>query len=162
METAGISSLIKAKRMEAGMSLEQLARKAGTSVPSLSRYENGWNRFELYTLKKIAAALECRLVISFGKIKENEKKYDWRKLRRLFWDHPLKEEDLTGYSTWVIERVLDYGNLADVKFLFSRFGKNRFLDEVSKANLGFPRTRNYWKKYLELENRQKQEVRSNA
>ena len=46
------------------LSLNAMATLAQTSVSALHRYESGWDRFELHTLRRLAAALGCRLVIS--------------------------------------------------------------------------------------------------
>ena len=61
-----IGTQIRRLRKERGLTLSALARLVGTSVPTMHRYESGWDRFELNTLRKIAtglgAALEVRLV----------------------------------------------------------------------------------------------------
>ena len=54
---------IRSLRKARGWSLAELARRAGTSAPSLHRYESGWDRFELATLRKIASALGARLEV---------------------------------------------------------------------------------------------------
>jgi len=56
-----VSAQLRRRRQERGVSLGRLARRANTSVATLSRCENGWTRFELQTLEKLAAALDCRL-----------------------------------------------------------------------------------------------------
>ena len=54
---------IRRLREKHGWTLAQLARHAGTSGPTLHRYENGWDRFELGTLRRISSALGARLEI---------------------------------------------------------------------------------------------------
>ena len=50
--TLTISRQLRDRRQQLGLSLTQLARRADTSAPTLSRYENGWSRFEVATLQK--------------------------------------------------------------------------------------------------------------
>ncbi len=60
-----IGPQIRRLREGRGWTLAELARRAGTSAPTMHRYENGWDRFELATLRKIAAALHTRLEVWF-------------------------------------------------------------------------------------------------
>lgn len=55
-QPAPIGQQIRRLRQGRGWTLAELARLAATSGPTLHRYENGWDRFELVTLRKIAAA----------------------------------------------------------------------------------------------------------
>jgi len=60
-----ISQQLRRRRKALGLSLSEVARRADTSPATLSRYENGWTRFETYTLRKLAAALESTLRVEF-------------------------------------------------------------------------------------------------
>jgi len=73
------------------------------------------------------------------------------RLNRLFWDHPLREEDLRKYPVWVVERILDYGNLDDVRALRDLMGREAFMRAVPAARRVSPRTRNFWCQILEME-----------
>ena len=58
-----LESIIKA-REKAGLTQEQLAKRIGTKQPALSRLERGgFNRATVETLRKIAEALDVRLVV---------------------------------------------------------------------------------------------------
>ncbi|MDA8086858.1 MAG: helix-turn-helix transcriptional regulator [Nitrospiraceae bacterium] len=58
-----LESMIKA-RERAGISQEELARRIGTKQPALSRLERGgFAKATVETLKKIADALDMRLVV---------------------------------------------------------------------------------------------------
>ena len=58
-----LESIIKA-REKAGLTQEQLAKKIGTKQPALSRLERGgFKRATVETLRKIAEALDVRLVV---------------------------------------------------------------------------------------------------
>jgi ribosome-binding protein aMBF1 (putative translation factor) len=52
-------------RMDHDLSQEALARRVGTTKSSISRLESGHHAPTVATLRKIALAFECKLVISF-------------------------------------------------------------------------------------------------
>ena len=54
-----VGGRIKAKRMEAGMTQEQLAEKLFVKFSMISRYERAESNLNIGTLKEIAAALGC-------------------------------------------------------------------------------------------------------
>jgi len=153
---AGISEQLRRRRREKGMSLSEVARRAGTSPATLSRYENGWTRFETYTLRKLALALDCELAIELRPKTRPERRSRSRqeirkKLGRLFWDHPFTPDDLATHAAWVTERVLEYGDLDDVRMLHDMMGREAFLAAAAKAHRVSPRTRNFWTQLLEME-----------
>jgi transcriptional regulator with XRE-family HTH domain len=155
METKDISVSLKNARLHRGLSLSQLARRAGTSAPTVSRYENGWDRFELYTLQKLATALGCNLQIELvpapKAVNPRSTRSLCRKVKRLFWDRPLKESDVTEYPGWVAKRVLEYGSLDDVMTLRDAMGRDRFLEQIASMQFDSARTRVFWQHMLEKE-----------
>jgi transcriptional regulator with XRE-family HTH domain len=150
-----ISRQIGARRRDRGLSLTQLARRAHTSPATLSRYENGWSRFEVSTLRKLATALDCDLVVKLEpRRRETTNLSDHQvveQIRRLFWDVPLTPQHLEEYSLWVVERVLAYGNLNDVRMLADFIGRRAFLKLASEARFSSDRTRAFWRQVLERE-----------
>ena len=147
--------MLRARRRELGLSLSALARRADTSPATLSRYENGWSRFEIYTLKKLAAALGCRVRISLepcnGGPVDASRAMAVRRLSRLFWDRDLRASDLDHHPMWVVERVIEYGALADVRTLMALLGRERFLDLVGGARMQSEKTRQFWIEMLKKE-----------
>jgi ribosome-binding protein aMBF1 (putative translation factor) len=66
LEKLTIAEQIVRLRSQAGLTQAQVAKKIGTTASAISRYENaGYDRYELRTLKRIAAACggHLRLVI---------------------------------------------------------------------------------------------------
>lgn len=149
-----ISEQLKRRRKERGLSLAALARRVGTSAATLSRYEHDWTRFETYTLRKLAVALDCELHIELVARPETRlghvsKTKGVAQLRRLFWDHHLVAADFDQHPVWVMERVLEYGTLKDVRVLMSVLGKKRFLEQAAAASRVSPRTAAFWNSLLE-------------
>jgi transcriptional regulator with XRE-family HTH domain len=60
-----VGSAVRAARRKAGMSQVELARRAGTSQPSIARLERGLVSPTVISLDRIARALGAELVIDF-------------------------------------------------------------------------------------------------
>lgn len=150
-----ISRQIGARRKRLGLSLSQLARRANTSPATLSRYENGWSRFEVSTLRKLAAALDCDLVIKLQPrprwVEQPSAENVVRQIGRLFWDLDLTTSHLEDHPLWVVERVLEYGSLGDIRILTALFGREILLNLVGEARFSSDRTRAFWQHVLERE-----------
>jgi transcriptional regulator with XRE-family HTH domain len=150
-----ISSQLAARRRALGLTLAQLARRADTSPATLSRYENGWARFEISTLRKLARALECDLVVRLEPRRRNTGKSSReaviKTLRRLFWDQRLTPRRFEDNPAWVVERVLEYGSLDDLSRLIGWMGREAFLDQVSRARFSSDKTRAFWQQMLARE-----------
>jgi transcriptional regulator with XRE-family HTH domain len=151
-----ISSQLRRRRAGLGLSLTDVARRAGTSAATLSRYEAGWTRFEIYTLRKLAAALDCELSVTLRPRSAPNRTAVRRKtvverLSRLFWDRPLTADDIERFPQWVMERVLEFGQLEDVLALKETMGREAFLRGVAAAVRVSPRTRNFWVQVVEQE-----------
>ena len=149
-----LSTQLKRLRRERGLTLAQVARRAGTSAPALSRYERGWHRFELGTLHRIAEALDCEVRVEVAPrastpAASGSAARVASQIGRLFWDRRLHVSDIARYPGWVIGRVLEYGNMDDVKLLIDWWGRRRFLESVSKMRFGSARTAVFWKAVLD-------------
>lgn len=141
---------IRRLRQERRWTLAELARRAGTSAPTLHRYENGWDRFELDTLRRIGAALGARLEVRLepaasraATARRPTRKTLVKMLAPLFWDRDLRESDLTEYTGWVLERVLTAGNREQVVAARALFGDAAVLRAAERRGVD-ARTRRYW------------------
>jgi transcriptional regulator with XRE-family HTH domain len=148
-DQAPIGFQIRVRRKERGWSLAELARRAGTSAPTLHRYESGWERFELATLRRLAAALGVRLNVSLGPARREEPESETSRedlallLRELFWDRPLEPQDIDEYPQWVLRRVLMFGDRVQVE-ASRRFYGDEAVREAAAHRESDERTRNYW------------------
>lgn len=57
--------LVIRKRMQLGLTQQELAERMGTSHSVISRLESGQHRFSFATMRKLAQALETHLVYGF-------------------------------------------------------------------------------------------------
>lgn len=130
-----------------GLTLAQVARRAGTSVPALCRYEKGWARFEISTLRKLATSLGCRLKIELVPVPQPPGRgFDQgiMKLRRLFWDRRFSADDLERHPRWVVGRIVEYGDIADVRFLAGVMGVKQFLQLTDSVRFSSRRAARFW------------------
>ena len=133
--------------------MAELARRAGTSAPALHRYESGWDRFEIATLKRIAAALGAHLEIRLLddhpdkslEVPSPEKLV--RLLSPLFWEKSFSRSDLEDYPLWVAKRVIMFGNWRQVRALRSFINDESLLEAAQSRGVD-PKTRNYWETLL--------------
>jgi transcriptional regulator with XRE-family HTH domain len=149
-----IGAQIRRLRKERGLTLADLAQLVGTSAPTMHRYESGWDRFELNTLRKIArglgATMEVRLVPSPEPPSSVEPDTEEMVtlLAPLFWDHKLQDADLERHPDWVLGRVLMFGSQTQARAVRRYFGDRAILRAAGRREID-SRTRNYWELILE-------------
>jgi transcriptional regulator with XRE-family HTH domain len=154
--TMTISDTLKKRRLELGLSLSELARLTDTSAATISRYENGWTRFEVGTLRKLALALRTRMQVTFSPIDNaahpgaDNSEY-LTDLKRLFWDCDFTKDTIGKHPVWVVERVLEMGGLSDIKALQLIMGRRPFLEYVQKCTRVSEKTSVLWNAVLRRE-----------
>jgi hypothetical protein len=120
----------------------------------MHRYEGGWDRFELGTLRKIAnaldATLEVRLIPSPGTRRPpTPEQHDvFLLVAPLFWDHELTRSDLEEHSEWVLGRILMFGSQHQVRAARDHFGDDAIRRALQRRGID-SRTLNYWRLILE-------------
>lgn len=154
-----IGSQIRSIRKARGLSLRELALKAGTSAPSMHRYEGGWDGYSFSTLRNIAEALDADLEIRFlprkrisGDWLTSQRKptrgYLYEKVTKLFWDRELAAEDLDIHPVWVLKRVLTAGTLEQVQLAVSYYGSERLTEVIQGRGID-EKTRSFWEIVLQ-------------
>lgn len=131
-----------------------MARRAGTSAPTVHRYESGWDRFEIATLRRLSAALGASLEVRL-RPRESDPRDAMptpeelaQLIKPLFWDAELKLSDLTEHASWILRRVLSFGDAKTVAAVRAFFGDEAIRDAVRQRGVDV-RTRNYWKLILD-------------
>ncbi|MCA1808438.1 MAG: hypothetical protein LC725_03095 [Lentisphaerae bacterium] len=76
-----------------------------------------------------------------------------QRLGCLFWDVDISTVDLSAHPEWLVERVLEYGDLDDVRLLIAYFGQDAFLDLVSSSRYSSRKTMCFWREILKQEGR---------
>ncbi|MDO9231479.1 MAG: hypothetical protein Q7U36_03335 [bacterium] len=67
----------------------------------------------------------------------------------LFWDTNPKNIDTEKNAQYIIERVLDFGNDREVKWLYNFYDKSLLKKVVAKSRSLMPETKNLWIMLLE-------------
>ena len=67
----------------------------------------------------------------------------------LFWDTNPKKIDTKKNAQYVIERILDFGNDKEVRWLYNFYDKSLLKKVVSKSRSLMSETRNLWMLLLE-------------
>lgn len=156
--TAPIGFQIRTIRKQRGLTLKELAKKAGTSAPTMHRYEGNWEGFSLPTLRKIAHALNAELEIrlisreelvefplnSQGKPNHLEV---YRKIRNLFWDRKLVPADLDNHPHWILRRILTEGYIDQVRAAVPYYGYSLVSDVIEGRGID-PKTKSFWQNIL--------------
>ncbi len=151
-----LGGLIRKYRKQFGLKQSELACRINSSVSAISRYEKGWNRFEVLTLEKISKALSCDLIIDFKPKKKNSPplhsvSHICKKLSRLFWDKKINGNLLKDCPHWVIQRVLDMGQLDDVKMIINFYKKDKFLKIINELHFTNKKTDLFWSQIIQQE-----------
>jgi len=67
-----------------------------------------------------------------------------------FWEIDPSKLDVSQYSHYVIVRLLEYGDIPELRWLFSRFSKNQII-EILKSSRSFSRHRAAsWANYFDI------------
>ncbi|HJN51046.1 MAG: helix-turn-helix transcriptional regulator [Pseudomonadales bacterium] len=148
-----IGPQIRKLRTGRGLTLQELARRAGTSASALHRYETGWDRFEIATLRRIATALGGHLEVRLlaDDIRPAPTKPGNREILRLlaplFWDKRLTSADLEDHTLWALCRVLMYGNRKQMQAMRRYCGDDLIRSAIAQRGVD-SRTRSYWELIL--------------
>jgi transcriptional regulator with XRE-family HTH domain len=139
------------------MSLKELACLTGSSVSAIHRYESGWDRFEIRTLRRLAVALGAELEIrlnpvgcSSGSPEDANPPASEAMLEAiapLFWDTDLTHDHLRKYPQWVLRRVLEYGDGIQVSLSRRYFG-DAAVWQASRHRSLDPRVCRFWEVIL--------------
>jgi transcriptional regulator with XRE-family HTH domain len=151
---ASLPTLLRERRTALGLTLARAARRAGTSAATLCRYERGWSRFELPTLRRLAAALNCRLDVRLIPVVIPPARggpTGFARLRRLFWDRRLAEGDIERHAAWVVGRIVEHGDLEDVRWLAAKLGTDRFLALTADVRYSSARAARLWEGIRDME-----------
>ena len=155
--SAPIGHQIRQLRRARGWTLAELASRAGTSAPSLHRYEGGWDRYRLSTLRRIGAALGARIDVQLTALDAQSRNIGdlpldpdglASLLEPLFWDADLTVERLGEFPEWVLARALSFGTWDQVRAARRYYGDDMVMRAANGRSVD-ERTRSFWALVLE-------------
>ena len=62
----------------------------------------------------------------------------------LFWDVDPKTIDPEKNAVYVVERILDFGNDEEVRWMWHYYNHNQIREVLLKSRVLFPETRSFW------------------
>lgn len=74
------------------------------------------------------------------------------KLRMLFWDTEMENIHLKRNARYVIERVLELGNLDSINWLQRIYTVQRILDVLDTSRVVSEKSRRFWRLWFGVEN----------
>lgn len=66
------------------------------------------------------------------------------RLKKYFWDTPFNSLDPDKHETYIIERLLDYGDSSAIEWLNKKYSKNTIKQTVKESRRISPKTGNYF------------------
>ena len=73
-----------------------------------------------------------------------------RYLKRYFWDTPFSALDSQKHKVFLIERILNMGDLQAVQFLFKRFRRSTIKKVLATSRNVSHKSANFWALFLEM------------
>lgn len=71
-------------------------------------------------------------------------------LRPIFWDTDFDRLEVAGHERYIVERVLEFGDDAAIRWLWRTFGPNTIADVVRQSRALSPNTANLWALVLDI------------
>jgi len=68
--------------------------------------------------------------------------------KRYFWDTDFSKIDLKKNQTYVIERLLEYGDIAAYRWLTKNFPKPTLKETAKVSRRVSPKTKNFWQRII--------------
>ena len=70
--------------------------------------------------------------------------------RKYFWDINLDELDASKHPRYVIERLLEYGDFPELRWLFQNFGRENIVAVLKKSSCLSRRRASAWANYFDV------------
>jgi len=75
-----------------------------------------------------------------------------KEFRKYLWDSNVDTMDMQTYKSLVIARVLEHGNLLDVKKILSLYSREDIIKTIESSTEISRRTGYFWKYYYNIQN----------
>ncbi len=73
---------------------------------------------------------------------------------KYFWDITPAELDVSQHPRYVIERLLEYGDFPELRWLFGRFTRNEIVKTLQTTRRLSLRSANFWAQILRIPQKQ--------
>lgn len=70
--------------------------------------------------------------------------------KRYFWDINVETLDVAAHPRFVIERLLEYGDFPELKWLFREFSRDEIVDVIKRTRRLSRRRASAWANYFDI------------
>ncbi len=70
------------------------------------------------------------------------------KIKRLFWDVNKEDVGLKAHHAYIIRRILDYGEIEDIKWMLSTYSKEEIVKVIKKSRGLSRKSAYFWSAYF--------------
>ncbi len=67
------------------------------------------------------------------------------RFKKYFWDCDFENLGMQKYAFFIIERILNFGNVDSIKWLLSNTDRKMLMEVIEKSRNLNKKTRNYWR-----------------
>ena len=71
-------------------------------------------------------------------------------LEKYFWDTDFKKVDREKHKDYIIAKLLEYGDIPELRWLFSSFSQSKIKATFAKRRGFSKRVANFWRLYFDL------------
>jgi hypothetical protein len=72
------------------------------------------------------------------------------RVKRLFWDVDKETVDLKLHRSYIVLRIMDYGNMDDVKWMLKTYSDEEIIEVVKKRRGLTRKSAYFWSTYLKI------------
>ena len=71
-------------------------------------------------------------------------------LKPIFWDLDVERLDIKKHSYQIIDRILEYGNTPQVRWMFKTYPKEEIIEVIKKSRQLSKKSANFWTNYYSI------------
>jgi hypothetical protein len=71
-------------------------------------------------------------------------------IKRLFWDVDKDAVDIRAHRSYIIKRIMDYGNSEDVKWMLRAYSPEEIIEVVKKSRGLSRKSAYFWAAYFNI------------
>lgn len=71
-------------------------------------------------------------------------------IKRLFWDVDKESVDLKHHRSYIIKRIMDYGNIEDVRWMLKTYSPEEIIEIVKKRRGLSRKSATFWSIYFNI------------
>jgi len=73
-----------------------------------------------------------------------------KRIKRLFWDVNKDDVDVRRHRPYVIRRIMDYGDVEDVKWMLKIYSTDEIIEVVKKSHGLSRKSAYFWSTYFNI------------